>query len=124
MLNVQYVLGGKGFRTLIEGNSSLFGISILGLANPACPIPAVSTHITDAWGVVCSPTSPASKDKASVAAVSEYADDQHFATGAQKAQGVYWYCLANYTWPNLFVGHFLPLNQPAPPCHYFSSILN
>jgi outer membrane lipase/esterase len=123
-LNVQYVLGGKGFRTLIESNASEFGLSILGLGSPACPPPAMSTNITTAWGVVCSPTSPASKDKASIAAVSEYADDQHFATGAQKAQGVYWYCLANYTWPNLFVGHQLPPNQPAPPCYYFSSILN
>jgi outer membrane lipase/esterase len=124
MLNVQYVLGGKGLGALIESNASQFGLSIIGLANPACPIPAVSTNITDAWGVVCSPTSPASKDKASVAAVSEYADDQHFATGAQKVQGIYWYCLASFSWPNLFVGHFLPPNQPMPPCHYFSSIIN
>jgi outer membrane lipase/esterase len=119
-LGVIYVLAGKGLGILIEGSSSTFGISILGLNNPACPEPAAATNITTAWALVCSPTSPISKDSASIAAKSEYADDQHYATGAQKVEGGYYYCLAKNTWPALFVG-FSNDQLPPFPCHIFNA---
>jgi hypothetical protein len=117
-LNVAYVLAGKGLGSLIEGSSSTFGISVLGLANPACKEP--TTNITTAWALVCSPTSPVSKDTPPVANVSEYADDQHYAAGAQKVVGGYYYCLAKNTCPSLFIGFS---NDQLPPfaCHIFNA---
>jgi hypothetical protein len=120
MLGVKYVLG-KGIRSLIEGSSSTFGISILGTDNPACSVPAASTKITTAWALVCSPASPASKDQPSVADKSEYADDEHFATGAQKVEGGYYFCLAKNTWPAPFVNFS---KNPPFPCHFFNATWN
>jgi outer membrane lipase/esterase len=115
-LDVVYVLGGRGFRPLIESEPSTFGIVLS--AGPACtPIPA---NIASAYALVCSPQSPATRDLQPSLITSEEADDQHFATPAQVALGNYYYCLAQFSWPSLFRGH-----QPKLPyeCSVFSSII-
>jgi hypothetical protein len=115
-LDVVYVIGGRGFRPLIEAEPSTFGIVLS--AVPACtPVPA---NITSAYALVCSPQSPATRDLQPSLITSEEADDQHFATPAQVALGNYYYCLARFSWPSLFGGH-----QPKLPyeCSVFSSII-
>src|SRR5271163_3055046 len=54
-LGVTYVRGGRGFSPLIQSEPSTFGINLA--EGPACtPVPP---HISTAYGLVCSPTSPA-----------------------------------------------------------------
>jgi GDSL-like Lipase/Acylhydrolase len=115
-LDVVYVLGGRGFTPLITSEPSTFGIDLS--AGPACtPVPP---HISIAYALVCSPTSPATEDLAPSLITSLEADDQHFATPAQVALGNYYYCLALFSWSSLFVGY-----HPLLPyeCSVFSSII-
>jgi hypothetical protein len=122
-LDVVYVLGGRGFKPLIESTPSTFGIDLS--AGPACaPIPP---NIPTAYALVCSPSSPATRDLHPSLITSEEADDQHYATPAQVALGNYYYCLALFSWPSLFVGHHPELvgHHPRLPyeCSVFSSII-
>jgi phospholipase/lecithinase/hemolysin len=115
-LNVVYVLGGRGFNPLIQSEPSTFGIDLS--AGPACtPVPP---NINIAYALVCSPKSPATEDLAPSLITSLEADDQHFATPAQVALGNYYYCLALFSWPSLFVH-----DRPRLPyeCSVFSSII-
>jgi outer membrane lipase/esterase len=115
-LDVVYVLGGRGFNPLIQSEPSTFGIDLS--AGPACT--RVPPHINSAYALVCSPKSPATQDLAPSLITSLEADDQHFATPAQVALGNYYYCLALFSWPSLFVGH-----HPRLPyeCSVFNSII-
>jgi hypothetical protein len=115
-LDVVYVLSGRGFAPLIESEPSTFGIVLT--ADPACtPVPP---HISIAYALVCSPKSPATKDLQPSLITSLEADDQHFATPAQVALGNYYYCLALFSWPSLFVGYHPKLPYQ---CSVFSSII-
>jgi phospholipase/lecithinase/hemolysin len=118
-LGVSYAWGDvNGVRTKIETFSS-FGISILGNNHPACAMPSASTLITSAWALVCSPTSPVSTP--TNADVSEFADNEHWATGAQRVLGSYYFCLAKNTWTTLFTAHPAP-NQPPIACSMFNAL--
>jgi outer membrane lipase/esterase len=115
-LGVVYVIGGRGFKPLIESEPSTFGINLS--EGPACtPIPP---NISSAYALVCSPKSPATRDLAPSLITSLEADDQHFATPAQVALGNYYYCLALFSWPSLFSGHRPKLHYE---CSTFSSII-
>jgi hypothetical protein len=50
--------------------------------------------------IICSPPSHAATNPASADA-SEFADDNHWATGAQSVLGSYFYCLAKNSWTSL-----------------------
>jgi hypothetical protein len=67
---------------------------------------------------VCSPTSPASQPTS--ADVTEFADDEHWATGGQRALGSYYFCLAKNTWTMLFAAHPAP-NHPPIACNTFNA---
>jgi hypothetical protein len=115
-LGVVYVLGGRGFTPLIKSEPSTFGIVLS--ASPACtPVPP---NISSAYALVCSPKSPATRDLQPSLITSLEADDQHFATPAQVALGNYYYCLALFSWPSLFVGYHPKLPYQ---CSVFSSII-
>jgi outer membrane lipase/esterase len=92
-----------GVRKLIESfeqAQSPFNISHYTTANPACPkpVPGSNPVVTTDWAYVCSPSNLAATQPANAAA-SEFADDAHWATGAQAVLGSYLYCLAQKTWP-------------------------
>jgi hypothetical protein len=115
-LNVVYVLGARGFGQLINSEPSTFGIDPS--AAPACfPVPP---NITTGYSVLCSPTSPATRDLHPPLITSKDANDQHYATPAQVALGNYYYCLAQFSFPSRFVHH-----HPRLPyeCSVFSSII-
>jgi outer membrane lipase/esterase len=115
-LAVSYALGDvDGVRFKIEHNMGSFGISHLGNTNTACSMP---TNITSAWALLCSPTSPASTP--SNADVSEFADNEHWATGAMRVLGGYYFCLAKNTWPAVFAAHPAP-HQPPFMCYLFNA---
>jgi phospholipase/lecithinase/hemolysin len=120
-LGVSYAWGDvNGVRSKIEGNAGAFGITILGNNHPACSMPVAAAHITSSWALVCSPTSPVSKP--TNAGVSEFADNEHWATGAMRALGSYYFCLARNTWPTLFPVQFPPPNNRPPiACHTFEA---
>jgi hypothetical protein len=115
-LGVTYVRGGRGFSPLIQSEPLTFGINLA--EGPACtPVPP---HISTAYGLVCSPKSPATQDLQPSLITSLEADDQHFATPAQIALGNYYYCLALFSWPSLFTGRGPKLPYE---CSVFSSII-
>jgi outer membrane lipase/esterase len=92
-----------GVRKLIESfenGQSPFNISQYTTANPACPKPVPNSNptVTTDWAYVCSPSNLAATQPVNAAA-SEFADDAHWATGAQAVLGSYLYCLARKTWP-------------------------
>jgi outer membrane lipase/esterase len=103
-LHVPYVWADlDGVRKLIESfenGQSPFNISHYTTANPACPKPVPNSNptVTTDWAYVCSPSNLAATQPANAAA-SEFADDAHWATGAQAVLGSYLYCLAQKTWP-------------------------
>ena len=55
------------------------------------------------WAYVCSTTTGA-PSAATNDAASEWADDNHYATGGQKVLGTYLYCAAQNQWQNLTWG--------------------
>jgi hypothetical protein len=103
-LNVSYAWADlDGVRKLIESfeqTSSPFNISHYKTSDPACPKPVPNSNptVTTDWAYVCSPSNLAATQPANAAA-SEFADDAHWATGAQAVLGSYLYCLAKKTWP-------------------------
>jgi phospholipase/lecithinase/hemolysin len=116
-LSVSYAWGDvNGVRMKIQSSSSSFGISILYNSNPACSVPSVSTNITTAWSLVCSPNSPVSTP--TNAAISEFADDEHWATGGQRVLGSYYFCLAKNTWTAVFNARPAP-HLPPITCNTF-----
>ena len=103
-----------GVRKLIESfenGQSPFNISHYTTADPACPTPVPNSNptVTTDWAYVCSPSNLAATQPANAAA-SEFADDAHWATGAQAVLGSYLYCLARKTWP----GQNWPSNANLP----------
>ena len=115
----------NGVRKLIEsfnGSTSPFNISQYTTANPACPKPTPTSNplVTTDWAYVCSPSSLAATQPANADA-SEFADDAHWATGAQAVLGSYLYCLAQKTWPGLS----WPATNPHLPfaCSNFATLL-
>lgn len=108
-LGVPYVWADvDALRSLIESFQSHppspFNITHYTNANPACPTPPPNPNpqlsiVTD-WAYVCSPSSHAATDPANSDA-SEFADDNHWATGAQGVLGSYFYCLAENAWTSL-----------------------
>jgi hypothetical protein len=73
-------------------------------ADPVCavhpPNPNPQLSIVTDWAYVCSPSSHAATHPANGEA-SEFADNDHWATGAQSVLGSYFYCLANHVWTGL-----------------------
>jgi len=69
----------------------------------ACSMPDAGTGITTDWAYVCSTTAGAPSTATNDAA-SEWADDNHYATGGQKVLGTYLYCAAQNQWQNLTWG--------------------
>jgi hypothetical protein len=115
----------NGVRKLIESfenSTSPFNISHYTTANPACPKPVPNAYptVTTDWAYVCSPSSLAATQPAN-AAESEFADDAHWATGAQAVLGSYLYCLAQKTWP----GQGWPASNANLPfaCSNFATLL-
>ena len=106
----------NALRTTLEANPATFGITTLFNSNPSCPQPSASTTITSGWAIVCSPTSPATQPVNP--ASTEFADDQHWATGGHKVLGSYFFCLARTTWPAAFAAH-PPAHQPPHSCRKF-----
>jgi hypothetical protein len=82
----------------------------------ACPLPNAVLNITTAWALLCSAKSPVTQPTA-FAGQALFADDQHWAAGAQKILGSYYYCLTRFTWPHLAL-----FSHPRPPfaCDDFS----
>ena len=115
----------NGVRKLIESfenSTSPFNISHYTTANPACPKPVPNSNptVTTDWAYVCSPSSLAATQPAN-AESSEFADDAHWATGAQAVLGSYLYCLARKTWP----AQGWPASNPDLPfaCSNFATLL-
>jgi outer membrane lipase/esterase len=115
-----------GVRKLIESfqnSTSPFDIDHYTTANPACPKPVPNSNptVTTDWAYVCSPSSLAATQPANAEA-SEFADDAHWATGAQAVLGSYLYCLAQTKWPGLS----WPATNPNLPfaCSNFATLLS
>ncbi len=68
-----------------------------------CSMPSAQSGITTDWAYVCSTTAGAPSTATNDAA-SEWADDNHYATGGQKVLGTYLYCAAQNQWQNLTWG--------------------
>jgi outer membrane lipase/esterase len=115
----------NGVRKLIESfenTTSPFNISHYKTTDPACPKPVPNSNptVTTDWAYVCSPSSLAATQPSNAEA-SEFADDAHWATGAQAVLGSYMYCLAQKTWPGLA----WPATNPNLPfaCSNFATLL-
>jgi phospholipase/lecithinase/hemolysin len=79
----------------------VFGIVYTTTTVTACPPPNPVLNIGDAWSFLCSPKSPVIKPE-SFADQALFADrDGHWSAHAQKALGVYLFCLTVRTWPQL-----------------------
>jgi outer membrane lipase/esterase len=63
----------------------------------ACPQPNPVLGISSAWALLCSAASPVTQPTA-FADQALFADDEHWASGAQKILGSYYACLAIATW--------------------------
>ena len=89
----------------------------------ACPVPTPDPNVQPAiktdWAYVCS-TSVGAPSIPVNAAASEWADDNHYATGGQNVFGTYFYCAAQHKWPALAWS-----STPTLPfqCKRFSSII-
>jgi phospholipase/lecithinase/hemolysin len=128
-LGVPYLWGDvDALRNLIESfqsqSQSPFGITHYTTTSPACTKPPPNqmnpqlTIKTD-WAYVCSPSMHVPSNPTDAAA-SEFADDNHWATGGQSVLGIYYYCLAQKSWTSLS----WPSNPNLPfDCKEFSSIL-
>ncbi len=134
LLHVAYLWGNiDGVRTLMESFKNSppgpFGISNYTIGSTTCagtcsacpvptPDPAVQPAITTDWAYVCS-TSAGAPSMPTNGAGSEWADDNHYATGGQQVFGVYFYCAAKAKWPTLGWGS----PSLAFDCKEFSSVL-
>jgi outer membrane lipase/esterase len=134
-LGVPYLWGSMNrARKLMENYKSNppgpFGITNYNLGSAACgtcsacppppnPDPNGQTAITTDWAYVCS-TSVGAPSIPVNAATSEWADDNHYATGGQNVFGTYFYCAAQHKWPTLAWS-----STPTLPfqCKRFSSII-
>ena len=134
-LGVPYLWGDiNKARRLMESYKnnppSPFGITnyVLGTATcsgtcSACPVPTpdpnVSPPIKTDWAYVCS-TSAGAPSTPTHAAASEWADDNHYATGGQSVFGTYFYCAAKHKWHTLAWS-----SSPGLPfkCKSFSTII-
>jgi phospholipase/lecithinase/hemolysin len=83
-------------------------------------------NIQTAWALVCSANSTVSRLNPNVKAEQTlFADDQHWASGAQRVLASYYYCLIKTTWPQLVPQTIqLPHEPKVPPfsCDSFSAI--
>ena len=127
----------NGVRALMESYKSQppspFGITNYKIGDPttctanttcsACPLPTpdpmVQPPINEDWAYVCS-TMTSAPSIPSNGKGSEWADDNHYATGGQSVLGTYFYCAANKYWS----GPLWPTNPNLPfPCKNFSNLL-
>ena len=121
-LGVNFAWGDmNSLRQQIVANPASFGIAHTTntLADRACTTPDPSTGITSSWAYLCSPISPISKPiSETFAEQALFSDNEHWATGGHKALGIYYFCLAERTWPRLFFpfSHFPPVAVLPPPC--------
>jgi outer membrane lipase/esterase len=107
-LGVNYLWGNRNqVRKLIESVTNPFDITNFALGSTtcsgtcsACSVPNVQPPITTDWAYVCS-TSAGAPSIPTNAAASEWADDNHYATGGQSVLGTYFYCAAKNKWPTL-----------------------
>jgi hypothetical protein len=88
-------------------------------------------NITTAWALICPTAPPAGSPLNNVGPnkvdpqQTLFADDQHWASGAQRVLGSYYYCLIQTTWPQLVPQTIqLPHEPKVPPfpCDAFSAI--
>jgi phospholipase/lecithinase/hemolysin len=117
----------NGLRKFIKQSSTNpnnpLGVTHITTNNPACSIPAKNPDpaltISADWAYVCSNASGAPSQAVAGADTYEFADDGHWATGAQRVLGQYLYCVAQ---PR---GR-LPLlefpNRPRVNCSVFNAI--
>jgi len=122
-LNVAFALGDVNrVRKDIVANPTAFRMQFTDnlAGHTACPMPSSGLNITTAWALLCSSNSPVSVPT-SFAQNTLFADDQHWASGAQQILGYYYYCLVGVFWPQL-LPRLPPLqhNRLPVPCNAFS----
>jgi phospholipase/lecithinase/hemolysin len=111
----------------MAGGTKFNILHIDNMQNTACLKPDINTHpnLQTAWALICSANSTVSPLNPNVNVQQTlFADDQHWATGAQKVLASYYYCLIKTTWPQL-VPQTIPLpHEPKVtiPCDAFSAI--
>jgi outer membrane lipase/esterase len=78
----------------------------------ACPQPNPVLGISSAWALLCSVASPLTQPTG-FADQALFADDQHWASGAQKILGSYYACLAIASW-RLVLLHLVDFDERRP----------
>jgi outer membrane lipase/esterase len=121
-LHVEYAWGDvNAIRQRIVANPASF--KMLYTTNQAgqiaCPQPNPVLGISSAWALLCSADSPVTQPTA-FANQALFADNEHWASGAQRILGSYYACLAVITWRHAL----LPLvsfeeRQPPTRCNLF-----
>jgi GDSL-like Lipase/Acylhydrolase len=136
VLGVPYLWGDVDrVRKLIEQFANQPGPSPFAITNyaigstacpacAACPEPPANQNpqltITTDWAYVCSASAGAASSPIN-AEHSEWADDNHWATAAQRVLGTYYYCVAQKNWTAL---NWPASNTNLPfDCKDFSSVL-
>jgi len=117
--HVHYAWGDKNqVRKDIVADPATFKIQLFTTAadQTACPPPNPALNITTAWALLCSPKSPVTQPTA-FADQALFADNQHWAAGAQKILGSYYHCLARFTWPHTAAFAF---SRPPFACDNFT----
>jgi outer membrane lipase/esterase len=79
----------------------------------ACPAPNPVLGITSSWAILCSAASPVTQPTA-FADQALFADNEHWASGAQKILGSYYACLAIKTWRHTLLPLVL-FDERSPP---------
>jgi outer membrane lipase/esterase len=105
-------------RQRIVADPTAFGIRYLTNAagEIACPQPNAALNITSAWALLCSRNSPVTQPT-TFADAALFADDEHWASGAQTVLGSYYVCLAARRWPHQLTTSLpsFPREEPRPP---------
>jgi outer membrane lipase/esterase len=115
-LHIEYAWGDvNAVRQRIVANPASFNMlyttSLAGQI--ACPQPSPVLGISTAWALLCSAASPVTQPT-DFADQALFADDQHWASGAQKILGSYYACLAIATWRHALL-HLVDFDERRPP---------
>jgi outer membrane lipase/esterase len=115
-LHVEYAWGDvNAVRKSIVANPASF--NMLYTTNQAgqiaCPEPNPVLGITTAWALLCSAASPVTQPTGFADRVL-FADDEHWASGAQRILGSYYACLAVTTWRHE-LQHLVSFDERQPP---------
>lgn len=106
----------NGVRTKIVDDPADFHITNVSNTTPVCTAPAADTGIKSSWALVCSSSSPVSTPTAQNPASTLFADNEHWASRAQRILGSYYFCVARHKWPARFNGFTA---QPPFACDLF-----